>query len=167
MMPAAATRVQAALEAHGLTSRVIVLEHSARTAAEAAHACGVEVGQIVKSLVFVAGEEPVLVLTSGANQVDERRLEALTGGRVARADAARVRAATGFSIGGVPPLAHTTALPVFIDRDLIAFDRLVAAGGTPETVFAITPTELVAVTRGRVVDVKRRGAGQEDGARCG
>jgi prolyl-tRNA editing enzyme YbaK/EbsC (Cys-tRNA(Pro) deacylase) len=154
-MPPAAERVSAALRALGVEAEVIVLADSARTAAQAAAACGVGVGQIVKSLVFVAGEEPILVLVSGANQADERRLAELSGGPVRRADADLVRGTTGFAIGGVPPVGHAKTLRVFIDRDLLAFDRVIAAAGTPHAVFPITPAELCRVTGGAVADLKR------------
>jgi len=154
MQPAAA-RVHAALRALGIGADVIELAESARTAAEAAAACGVGVGQIVKSLIFVSGEEPVLVLVSGANQADERRLAELTGHRIRRADAGLVRAATGYAIGGVPPVGHAQPLRVFIDRDLLAFDRLIAAAGTPHAVFPISPADLCRATGGTVADVKR------------
>ncbi len=153
-LPAIA-RVQAALRAHGVARDVIELAESTRTAAEAAAACGVTVGQIVKSLVFVADEQPILVLASGANQVDERRLEALTGKPVRRADAATVRSATGYAIGGVPPVGHALALPVFIDRDLTRHAELIAAAGTPRAVFRLTPEELCRMTGGAVEDLKR------------
>jgi prolyl-tRNA editing enzyme YbaK/EbsC (Cys-tRNA(Pro) deacylase) len=159
--PPAAQRVQAALRALGVEGEVILLAESARTAAEAAAACGVAVGQIVKSLVFLAGDEPILALVSGANQADERRLAALSGRTVRRADADAVRGATGYAIGGVPPVGHPRPLRVFIDRDLLAYDRLIAAAGTPHAVFPITPAELCRVTAGAVADI-RRGA---DGAR--
>jgi prolyl-tRNA editing enzyme YbaK/EbsC (Cys-tRNA(Pro) deacylase) len=151
----ATLRVRAALEAHGVAGDVIELAESARTAAQAAEACGVAVGQIVKSLVFLAGDEPILVLVSGANQADERRLAVLSGRSVRRADADVVRASTGFAIGGVPPLGHPRALRVFIDQDLLGFERLIAAAGTPHAVFPITPAELCRVTGGAVVDLKR------------
>jgi prolyl-tRNA editing enzyme YbaK/EbsC (Cys-tRNA(Pro) deacylase) len=154
-MQPAATRVQAALRATGLSGEVIELRESARTAAEAAAACGVAVGQIVKSLVFLAGDQPILVLVSGANQADERRLAAITGARVRRADADVVRTVTGFAIGGVPPLGHATALRTLVDRDLLGYPRLVAAAGTPHAVFPITPDELVRVSGGEVADLKR------------
>jgi prolyl-tRNA editing enzyme YbaK/EbsC (Cys-tRNA(Pro) deacylase) len=154
MHPAAA-RVQAALRAGGLPGEVIELAESARTAADAAAACGVRVAQIVKSLVFLADGEPILVLASGSNRVDETRLERLIGRPVRRADADAVRAATGFSIGGVPPLAHARPLRVFIDRDLLQHDGLVAAAGTPHAVFRLTPQELCRLTGGTVEDVKR------------
>jgi prolyl-tRNA editing enzyme YbaK/EbsC (Cys-tRNA(Pro) deacylase) len=155
----ATARVRQALEAHGVPSEVIVLSESARTAAEAAAACGVAVGQIVKSLVFLAGDEPILVLVSGANQADERRLAALSGQSVRRADAHAVRAVTGFAIGGVPPLAHPQRLRVFIDRDLLAYESLIAAAGTPHAVFPISPADLCRVTAGAVADLKRDGHG--------
>jgi len=147
----------AVLEAHGVPSEMILLSESARTAAQAAAACGVGVAQIVKSLVFLAGDEPILVLVSGANQADERRLTSLSGRSVRRADAAAVRAVTGFAIGGVPPLAHPQPLRVFIDRDLLTHDRLIAAAGTPHAVFPITPADLCRVTGGAVADLKRDG----------
>ena len=158
MLPAA-VRVQSALDQLGIPGDVIELAESARTAAEAAAACGVQAGQIVKSLVFVAGDEPVLVLVSGANQADERRLRVLTGRPVRRADADTVRAATGFAIGGVPPIAHPRPLRVFIDRDLLGYDRLIAAAGTPHAVFSVTPAELCRVTGGQVDDLKRPAPG--------
>jgi len=155
VIPPAAARVQSALQTLGVECEVIVLAESARTAAQAAAACGVAVGQIVKSLVFLAGEEPILVLVSGANQADERRLGELSGQTVRRADADVVRGATGYAIGGVPPVGHPRALRVFIDRDLLAYDHLIAAAGTPHAVFPITPTELCRVTGGAVSDLKR------------
>jgi prolyl-tRNA editing enzyme YbaK/EbsC (Cys-tRNA(Pro) deacylase) len=153
--PPAAARVQAALEARGVRSEVILLAESARTAAEAAAACGVGVGQIVKSLVFLAGDEPILVLVSGANQADERRLAALSGRTVRRADAHAVRESTGYAIGGVPPVGHPRPLRVFIDRDLLGHERLIAAAGTPHAVFPISPADLCRVTGGAVADLKR------------
>jgi prolyl-tRNA editing enzyme YbaK/EbsC (Cys-tRNA(Pro) deacylase) len=158
-MPPAAARVRAALERLGVVTEVIQLSESARTAAEAAAACGVSVAQIVKSLVFLAGDEPILVLVSGANQADEGRLAGLTGRRVRRADAATVRAATGYAIGGVPPVGHAQPLRVYIDRDLLGHGRLIAAAGTPHTVFPITPTDLCRITAGTVEDVKRSADG--------
>jgi prolyl-tRNA editing enzyme YbaK/EbsC (Cys-tRNA(Pro) deacylase) len=115
----------------------------------------VAVAQIVKSLVFLAGGEPVLVLASGANQVDEARLAALTGAPIRRADAAAVRTATGFAIGGVPPVGHARPMTVFIDRDLTRHAELIAAAGTPRAVFRLTPDELCRITGGRLEDLKR------------
>ena len=155
MIPPAVSRVRSALHALGVESEVIELAESARTAAQAATACGVAVGQIVKSLVFLAGGEPILVLVSGANQADERRLAVLSGQNVRRADADAVRSATGYAIGGVPPVGHPRPLRVFIDRELLGYDRLIAAAGTPHTVFPIAPAELCRVTGGAVADLKR------------
>jgi prolyl-tRNA editing enzyme YbaK/EbsC (Cys-tRNA(Pro) deacylase) len=155
MIPPAIARVEAALRAAGLQPEVIQLLESARTAVDAAAACGVGVGQIVKSLVFLAGEEPILVLVSGVNQADERRLGVITGRPVRRADADAVRAATGFAIGGVPPLGHRRPLRVIIDRDLLGHSRLIAAAGTPHAVFPLTPEELCRLTGGEVHEVKR------------
>jgi prolyl-tRNA editing enzyme YbaK/EbsC (Cys-tRNA(Pro) deacylase) len=148
-------RVQEALRAGGHSGEVVELAESTRTAVEAAAACGVHVGQIVKSLVFLADGEPILVLASGVNQVDEERLAGVTGRPIRRADAAAVRAATGFAIGGVPPVGHSRPLPVLIDRDLLGYPELIAAAGTPRAVFRLTPQELCRMTGGRVEDVRR------------
>jgi prolyl-tRNA editing enzyme YbaK/EbsC (Cys-tRNA(Pro) deacylase) len=155
----AVARVRTALQALGVEGEVIELSESARTAAQAAAACGVAVGQIVKSLVFLAGDEPILVLVSGANQADERRLATLSGRRVRRADADAVRALTGYAIGGVPPVGHPRPLRVFIDTDLLGHERLIAAAGTPHAVFPITPAELCRVTGGAVAHLKRAADG--------
>jgi prolyl-tRNA editing enzyme YbaK/EbsC (Cys-tRNA(Pro) deacylase) len=130
-----------------------------RTAADAARAIGCEVGQIVKSLVFTVDGHPVLALVSGSNQLDEGRLAALAGtgagGAVQRAGADTVRAATGFAIGGVPPFGHSGPLPTFIDEDLLGYDVVYAAAGTPRHTFAVDPTDLVGVTSGTVAALRR------------
>jgi prolyl-tRNA editing enzyme YbaK/EbsC (Cys-tRNA(Pro) deacylase) len=144
----AATRVQAALDAAGITARVVELPQSTRTAAEAAQAVGCEVAQIVKSLVFVDTDgEGVLVLTSGANRVDEKRLG------LKRADADFVREKTGYAIGGIPPVGHGTPLKTFIDEDLLQFERIWAAAGTPNAVFELSAADLVPLTGGAVIRV--------------
>ncbi len=152
-MKAAVVRVVEALRAAGVETSVTEFAESTRTAEEAAAAVGATVGQIVKSLVFVTGEQPVLALVSGANRLDTQKLAALTGGRVRRADADLVRDATGFAIGGVPPIGHARALQTFMDQDLHGFDRVWAAAGTPNAVFPITPAELERITGARVVDL--------------
>lgn len=152
----AAQRVQEALRALGVGSEVIEFAEATRTSAEAAAAIGCEVGQIAKSLVFLAGGRPVLAIASGASRVDTARLAAAAGGPVTRADPETVRRATGFAIGGVPPIGHATPLPVFLDRDLLSFDRIYAAAGTPNAVFPLTPDELVRITGGRVADLAER-----------
>jgi prolyl-tRNA editing enzyme YbaK/EbsC (Cys-tRNA(Pro) deacylase) len=147
-------RVRAALDAAGVEARIQEFAVSTRTAQEAADAIGTGVGQIVKSLVFMAGDAPVLALVSGSNQLDTARLGSLTRSRIGRADANAVRAATGYAIGGVPPAGFPARLPTFIDRDLLQYDLVWAAAGTPRHVFPITPADLLRLTAGTVVDLK-------------
>ena len=142
-----------AAAASGVTIEPRAFPEGTKTAADAAAAIGVEVGQIVKSLVFLVDGEPVMALVAGDNQLDEKKLGALRGGKVARADADAVRAATGFPIGGVPPLGH--ALPVLVDEDLLRWDEVWAAAGTWTDVFPIAPDELVRVSGGLVADLRR------------
>lgn len=152
-----AQRVADAAKKLGLTIDIVTFTHSTRTAEEAAAAIGCHVAQIVKSLVFTVGGEPVVALVSGANQLDTRKLAAFYGvGRkqVERANADMVRAATGFAIGGVPPFGHTTSTTMYIDHDLTTFNVVWAAAGTPNTVFPIEPADLVRVTGGLVADLK-------------
>jgi prolyl-tRNA editing enzyme YbaK/EbsC (Cys-tRNA(Pro) deacylase) len=125
-----------------------------RTATDAARAVGCEVGQIVKSLVFVAAGNPVVALVSGANRVDEKRLGAAAGDPVVKADAETARSATGYSIGGVPPFGHATEVPVFMDRDLLAYAVVWAAAGRPDSVFEIEPARLRDLSGATVVDLK-------------
>jgi Cys-tRNA(Pro) deacylase len=128
-----------------------------RTAEDAARAVGVEVGQIVKSLVFQIQGTNVLALVSGANRLDERALATAAGADdapVERLDANAVRDATGYAIGGVPPFGHASALSTFIDRDLLRFDVVWAAAGTPRHVFPIAPDDLVRATAARVADLR-------------
>jgi prolyl-tRNA editing enzyme YbaK/EbsC (Cys-tRNA(Pro) deacylase) len=149
-------RVQDALRAAGLSNEVRELPDSTRSSAEAASALGCSVAQIAKSVVFRSGSgRPVLVVASGANRVDERKVEALLGDRLLRADADYVRERTGFAIGGVAPIAHATPPHVFLDDDLFAFDRVYAAAGTPFAIFALTPAELEALTGGRRADLRK------------
>jgi len=150
----AALRIQAAIFELGLRREVLELPVEARTSQQAADAVGVGVGQIAKSLVFTVDGLPVMVVASGVNRVDELKLATLTGGKVKRADAETVRRATGYTIGGVPPLGHDTPLPVWVDEDLLGHDLIYAAAGVPECVFPLTPGELVRATGGRVADVK-------------
>lgn len=150
-MHANAARVVAAAEAGGLA--IDVVEHPAgtRTAAEAAAAVGCEVGRIVKSLVFTVDGAPVVALVAGDARLDEARLAEAAGGRVGRADADVVRAATGYPIGGVPPFGHPTSLPTFVDEALLAHDTVWAAAGTPRHVFEVAPGELLRLSGGRAV----------------
>ena len=128
-----------------------------KTAADAAAAIGVDVGAIVKSLIFAVDGDVVLAYVSGANQLDERKLAAAAGGSevLRRVDADTVRTVTGYPIGGVPPFGHATPLRVFVDPDLLVHDEVWAAAGTWNDVFAITPADLVAASGGTVVDLKR------------
>jgi Cys-tRNA(Pro) deacylase len=149
-------KVVAAAAELGLSIEPRRFPEGAKTAADAAAAIGVEVGQIVKSLIFAVDGEVVLAYVSGANQLDERKLAAAAGGATcARVDADTVRAATGFPIGGVPPFGHTTPLRVFVDPDLLQYDEVWAAAGTWHDVFAIAPEDLVRASGGTVVDLKR------------
>lgn len=155
-LPASAGKVVAALRARGFDNEVVVMPASTRTSAEAARAVGCAVEQIAKSLVFRGKQsgEPLLVVASGGNRVDVKKLRDLAGERPGRADADWVREATGFAIGGVPPLGHSRPVRTFIDRDLLAFDEIWAAAGTPHAVFRLTPAALVAMTGGIVGDLR-------------
>lgn len=147
-------RVRNALREGGATGEVRALTESTRTAQEAASALGVPVGAIVKSLVFTADGEPVLVLASGDHQVDTTRVAAALGAaQVRRADADTVRAATGYPIGGVAPIAHPSPLRTVVDRHLAGFEVVWAAAGTPHSVFSTTYDELVRLTSGTAADV--------------
>jgi len=150
-------RVRAALSAAGVVARIEEFPSSTRTAQDAAAAVGTSVGQIVKSLVFLAGSEPVLALVSGANRLEPARLGGLPGRPIGKADADAVRRTTGYSIGGVPPTGFPTPIPTFIDRDLLQYDVLWAAAGTPRHVFPVAPQELVRITGGTVADLKLSG----------
>jgi prolyl-tRNA editing enzyme YbaK/EbsC (Cys-tRNA(Pro) deacylase) len=150
----APARVQAALTAAGVDARIEEFPSSTRTAAEAAATVGTSVGQIVKSLVFLAGPSPVMALVSGINRLDTQRLAELSGADIGKADADAVRQATGYSIGGVPPIGFPAPIPTFIDRDLLQYDVVWAAAGTSRHVFPITPQELVRITGGLVGDLK-------------
>jgi prolyl-tRNA editing enzyme YbaK/EbsC (Cys-tRNA(Pro) deacylase) len=154
MVKQSVQRVMDALQAAGLDVEIRELSASTRTAEEAAAAVGTTVPKIVKSLVFLADDAPIVALVSGSNRLDTNRLGAALGRTIARADAATVRAATGFAIGGVPPLGHVTPLDVVVDRDLLQYDEVWAAAGTPHAVFPIAPDALVSATGGKVIDLK-------------
>lgn len=152
-----AQKVQEALNQRGFAHlQVQELPASTRTAQEAAAAVGCAVGQIVKSLVFRGAQSarPYLLLVSGANRVDVTRLEALLEEKLEKPDADYVRQVTGFAIGGVPPIGHTQALEALIDPDLLQYERIYAAAGTPFALFGLSPEELLALTGGRVVALK-------------
>lgn len=147
-------RVSAAAGRAGLEIEVRRFPEDTRTAADAARAVGCDVGQIVKSLVFVADERPVLALVAGSNLADLDALAREFGATaVRRATGDEARAASGFAIGGVPPFGHATALAVIVDRDLMAHDVVWAAAGLPDAVFAVAPDDLVRISGGRVADI--------------
>lgn len=150
-------RVETALAAAGVQTRVVEFSGSTRTAADAAATIGTTVAQIAKSLVFLAGEDPVLVIASGANRVSMDKLAGLAGAPVRRADADTVKRVTGYPVGGVPPIGHPASPRILIDRDLLQFDEIWAAAGTPHSVFRITPPDLTRVTAGTVADVREEG----------
>jgi prolyl-tRNA editing enzyme YbaK/EbsC (Cys-tRNA(Pro) deacylase) len=149
-----AQRVQDALTAAGVVTTVTEYASSARTSAEAAIVLGCTVGEIAKSLVFrLPDGSALLVIASGANRVDEAKIAALLGHAPGKADAAFVRQVTGYAIGGIPPLAHATPLTAIVDRDLLRFEVVHAAGGTPNAMFPIRPPDLVRIAGGRIADV--------------
>ena len=155
-LSASARRVQEALAVLGLDCRITEHARSARTSQEAAGVLGCLVGQIAKSLVFQGKEtgKAVLVIASGANRVDEAKVGALLGEPIGRAKPEFVREVTGYAIGGIPPVGHAQAIATFVDRDLLAFDRVFAAGGTPNALFPIAAKDLLRVCGGRDADVK-------------
>jgi prolyl-tRNA editing enzyme YbaK/EbsC (Cys-tRNA(Pro) deacylase) len=148
-----AQRVETALRERGSAAEVIQVPDSTRTAVEAAAALGTTAAQIVKSLVFVSNNAPLLVLTSGSERVSTEKLRAIVGGKVTRPDADAVRRLTGYAIGGIPPLAHDTPARVLMDPHLLDYDIVWAAAGTPHAVFGIAPQELQRITRAELVDV--------------
>ncbi|WP_368415269.1 YbaK/EbsC family protein [Falsiroseomonas sp.] len=147
-------RVRAALVAAGHADSIEAFPEGTRSAADAAAAVGCQVAQIAKSIIFRAGEGAVLVIASGANRVDMGKVAATTGFHLKRADGKWVRDVTGFAIGGVAPLGHLTPPLVLVDEDLLAYDRVWAAAGSPMHVFATTPAELLRISGGTVADVK-------------
>jgi prolyl-tRNA editing enzyme YbaK/EbsC (Cys-tRNA(Pro) deacylase) len=151
-----AQKVQDALKGSGYDYRVQELPNSTRTAAEAAEAIGCQVDQIVKSLIFRARQsgKAVLVATSGSNRVNEKGLAARLGEPIERASPDFVRQQTGYAIGGVPPLGHANRTLTFVDEDLLHYERIYAAAGTPFAIFGLTPADLVKMTGGEVVNIK-------------
>ncbi len=141
----------------GLNIKPREFSESTRTAADAALAIGVDLGQIVKSLVFSVDGEVVVALVSGDNLLDEEKLAKAAGGvHARREDADTVREATGFPVGGVPPFGHHEPLRIFVDEDLLQYEEVWAAAGTPHVNFALTPDELVRATRAAVADLRRQ-----------
>lgn len=157
LMHPTAQKVAEAARELGLDIIVKEFSETTRTAEDAANAIGCTVAQIVKSLLFVVDDQPVMALVSGPNRLDEKKLAALAGvskKKVKRAKADIVREATGFAIGGVPPFGHKTRLPIYIDQDFWQFEVIWAAAGTPNAVFAIRPDDLMRATAGIKADLK-------------
>jgi len=155
-LSSSARKVQEALTKYGLSCQVVEMPQTTRTAEDAAQAVGSTVGQIVKSLIFRGKQtgKPILVATSGANRVNEKKLAQRLGEPIGKADPDFVRERTGFAIGGVPPAGHASPLEVYIDEDLMQFEEIWAAAGTPRAVFKLTPADLLKITGGTVVPVK-------------
>ena len=154
-LPDSAQLFQQTLKSKGIDAQVVVLPRSTRTAKEAAAAIGCEVEQIAKSLVFQRTDtkQPVLVIASGSNRVDEQLVSTYLNAKIVKADADFVRSSTGFAIGGIPPLGHKNPMQTLIDQDLLRLDPVWAAAGTPHAVFSVSPHELVAITDGHVIAV--------------
>jgi prolyl-tRNA editing enzyme YbaK/EbsC (Cys-tRNA(Pro) deacylase) len=151
-----AQKIQNLLNELGYNYTIIEHAESTRTAQEAAERAGCELGQIVKSLIFkgkVSGK-PILVLTSGANRVDEKRISEYAGEAISRADADFVRSVTGFAIGGVPPIGHIQKMETWLDEDFLQYNTIWAAAGTPNAIFELTTDDLKKMADGKVVQVK-------------
>jgi prolyl-tRNA editing enzyme YbaK/EbsC (Cys-tRNA(Pro) deacylase) len=149
-------KVQGALKALGLANQVVELQSTTRTSADAAQAVGCRVEQIAKSIVFRAKQtdKPILVIASGPNRVNEKRIEEFISEPLGKADADYVRKHTGFVIGGVPPIGHLEKLEIFIDEDLLKYEEIWAAAGSPNAIFRLTPSDLIKMTGGRVISAK-------------
>lgn len=149
-------RVQEALSQSGQAFKVIEVPEGARTAQEAATTLGCDVAQIIKSLIFCTKEsnKPILVLTSGINRVNEKAISNYLGEKIIKADADFTREVTGYAIGGIPPVGHKTVIKTFIDEDLLQYEELWAAAGTPHAVFCLQSSQLKGLTNGSIVSVK-------------
>ena len=149
-------KVQDTLHSLGYKFTVIEFAESTRTGQEAAVRVGCTLGQIVKSMIFKGQNSgrPILVLTSGSNRVDEKVISEYAGEPIGRADAEFVRAATGFAIGGVPPIGHLQPMETYLDEDLLQYASIWAAGGTPNAVFELTPPALQKMTGSKAVRIK-------------
>jgi len=150
----ASRKVQEYLNQFDLDLEVREFPASTRTAQEAADAIGCTIGQIVKSLIFRSGQKPLLFLVSGDNRLDVKKVSGNLKIKLEKADAQFVRDTTGFAIGGVPPVAHAVKMEVYIDQDLLAYDEIWAAAGTPHAVFRLDSRDLSRMTGGQVIDVK-------------
>lgn len=148
-------KVEKALEVHGLACQVLKMKETTRSAQDAANSLGCRVEQIVKSLVFMTKKtrKPILVLASGANRVNPKKLRNFLSEPIKMADPDFVRSKTGFVVGGVPPLGHSSSLNTFIDEDLLKYPEIWAAAGSSNTMFKLSPDDLQKITRGRVISV--------------
>ena len=155
-LSSSAQKIQNQLKSLGFDYTVIEHAESTRTAQEAADRAGCELGQIVKSLIFKGKDsgKPILVLTSGANRVDEKRISEYAGEAIGRADADFVRVVTGFAIGGVPPVGHPQTLETYLDEDFVQYETIWAAAGTPNAIFELRTADLQKMTGGKIVRVK-------------
>jgi prolyl-tRNA editing enzyme YbaK/EbsC (Cys-tRNA(Pro) deacylase) len=151
-----AQKIQNLLNSLGYAYTVIEHTESTRTAQEAADRAGCELGQIVKSLIFrgKSSGKPILVLTSGANRVDEKRISGYAEETIGRADADFVRTVTGFAIGGVPPIGHAEKMETYLDEDFLSYQTIWAAAGTPNAIFELKTEDLQKMTSGKIVQVK-------------
>jgi len=155
-LSSSAQKIQNLLNTLGYDYAVIEHAESTRTAQEAADRAGCELGQIVKSLIFrgKTSGKPILVLTSGANRVDEKRISGYLGESISRADADFVRTVSGFAIGGVPPIGHIEKMEVYIDEDFLSYQTIWAAAGTPNAIFQLKTADLQKMTNGKLAQVK-------------
>jgi prolyl-tRNA editing enzyme YbaK/EbsC (Cys-tRNA(Pro) deacylase) len=155
-LSSSAQKIQDILLKLGSASIVIEFNESTRTAQDAADRVGCQLGQIVKSMIFKGqtSNKCILVLTSGMNRVDEKKVGQYAGEKIGRADPDYVRIMTGYSIGGVPPVGHASALETYIDHDLLQFPRVWAAAGTPYAVFEVSTSDLVNMTHGKIIQIK-------------
>ncbi|WP_374723727.1 YbaK/EbsC family protein [Calidifontibacillus erzurumensis] len=151
-----AQKVQTVLNQLGFELNVIELPDSARTALEAANAIGCTISQIAKSLIFKGktSENAILIIASGTNRVNEKAIEKFIGEKLEKADAKFVLEQTGFAIGGIPPVGHKNSMTTFIDEDLLQYDEIWAAAGTPNAVFKLTPKILLEITKGTIINIK-------------
>ena len=156
LLSPSAQKIQDLLNSLGYDYTVIEHAESTRTAQEAAERAGCELGQIVKSLIFKGKEsgKPILVLTSGANRVDEKRISGYAGEAIGRAEVDFVRTVTGFAIGGVPPVGHAQAMETYLDEDFQQYQTVWAAAGTPNAIFELKTEDLQKMTNGKVMTVK-------------
>lgn len=152
-----AQRVQDVIQALGYDFEVIEFESTTRTSADAAAAAGCTLGQIAKTLVFRAktSDKPIIVITSGINRVDEKRVKQIIDEKIGRADAEFVREHTSFAIGGVPAVGFPQPIQILIDEDLMQYDEIWSAAGTPNAIYNLSPQQLVEMTRGIVGEIKK------------